>query len=77
MTYHLCDSSGSAERSHDTAAPNLRTEKRRHSGDWRNYAALLFGYVEMLAERLLTGPPSYETVGWERRWMTLVPASVM
>lgn len=25
----------------------------------------IFGYTEALAERLLTSPPSYETVGWE------------
>jgi len=56
---------GSAERSHDIARSESPREKPppfRRLGELRGH---LFGYAEVLAERLLTTPPSYETVGWK------------
>ena len=66
MTYHLPDLSRLAERSHgikrSASPPESGLTPFRRLGE---LGGSLFGYAEVLAERLLSGPPGYQTIGWE------------
>jgi predicted O-methyltransferase YrrM len=58
--------SGLAERSHIIKRPGSPSETKlppfRRLGE---LGGSLFGYAEVLAERLLSRPPTYQTIGWE------------
>jgi predicted O-methyltransferase YrrM len=66
IAYHLPDSSRLAERSHGikrSASPlESGLTSFRRLGELRGS---LFGYAEVLVERLLSDPPGYQTIGWE------------